>query len=368
MLRHDRVRLIVSSLGITFAVLLMFAELGFLNGVYDSVTVPIKSMDADLVVVHSAKENTFPPTPFPLARIAQARSVAGVTSARPLYVRNRALWRIPGTTRLRPVRVFGFDPRWPAFNLPGFPDLARRLRERDTILFDADARPIYGAVTSGVEGELDDRRVRVVGTFAMGPDLAFFGNAMASEETFLRLAQVRRDEVEFGLITLAADAEAPGVQRALRQALPSDVAVYGREQLVSRLQSYWRKNEPAGAVFSLGMAVGFAIGVMICSQILFTQVSDHFRELAILRALGHADGFLVSLVLQQAIILAVLGFVPGWIASAVGYRFLADYSGIQMWLTPPRVATVFALTLLLCTISAGLAVRKALRADPAELY
>ena len=60
MLRHDRVRLVVSSLGITFAVLLMFAELGFLNGVYDSVTVPIKSMDADLVVVHSAKENTFP--------------------------------------------------------------------------------------------------------------------------------------------------------------------------------------------------------------------------------------------------------------------------------------------------------------------
>ena len=366
-LRHDRRRLVGSCLGIAFAVLLMFAELGFLNGIYDSPTVPIARLNADLVMLNAIKENMYPPTPFQRSRLAQARMVDGVISAHALYIHNHVFLKVPGQVA-HPLRLFGFDPDRPAFALPELATLAPRLRRQDSVLFDRKSRPIYGSIAPGIEAELDGRRVEVVGQVALGTGLAFIGNAFVSEETYLRVLRASRDQVELGLLELAPDADAAAVKGALNRALPQDVRVVLPDELVASIQGYWRANEAAGAVFTLGMALGFAVGVMICSEILFNQVSDHQTELATLKAIGYRDSFLIGVVLCQALILGLLGFVPGWLGSLGTYRLLTAMAGLQMWLTPGRVAFVFALTLAMCTISAGLAVRKVLRVDPAELF
>src|SRR5262245_1137675 len=86
-LTHRPVRFGVYLAGIGFAVLLMFVELGFWKSLLDSVVLLINRMNADLIIVNSAKRSLSINEPFPLGRVTAARAVPGVQAVFPLYVR-----------------------------------------------------------------------------------------------------------------------------------------------------------------------------------------------------------------------------------------------------------------------------------------
>jgi len=76
----------------------------------------------------------------------------------------------------------------------------------------------------------------------------------------------------------------------------------------------------------------------------------------------------VSIVLKEALLLSVLGFFPGFGASLGLYTLIEHTTKIIMDLNPYRVVSVFLLTVLMCVIAGMLAVKKVLKADPAELF
>jgi putative ABC transport system permease protein len=73
-------------------------------------------------------------------------------------------------------------------------------------------------------------------------------------------------------------------------------------------------------------------------------------------------------VLQQAVFLGMLGFLPAVIMTFFLYSALTIITGIITKLTLGRIALVLFLTLGMCFVSGLLAVRKAMTADPAELF
>jgi putative ABC transport system permease protein len=121
-------------------------------------------------------------------------------------------------------------------------------------------------------------------------------------------------------------------------------------------------------VFAFGAIMGFVVGAIIVYQILFADVSEHLGEYATLRAMGYSNGFVSGIVLQQAAILGVLGFIPGLLAAHVLYGRAAAATFLPLSVTPERAGTVFAMTLAMCAISGLLAVRKVRRLDPAEVF
>ena len=121
-------------------------------------------------------------------------------------------------------------------------------------------------------------------------------------------------------------------------------------------------------MFGIGLVIGFLIGVIICYQILYTEIADHLGQYATLKAMGHENRFLRSLVRIEALLLSLLGFGPGLGAGLLLYDILQRLSGIVMALTPARALLVLVLTMLMCLLAGNLAVRKALSADPAELF
>jgi putative ABC transport system permease protein len=373
-LTHDRRRFAWSVAGVALGVFLMFVELGFLNGAYDSTTILLDALDADLILVNRLKEDMFPMEPFPRARLAQAAAVEGVAGAYPVYVFLDARWKNERDGAEHPVRVVAFEPDDPIWRRPDLRAQAALLRKPETCLLDAASRDYYGEIRAGARGELRGRRMHVVGTFSLGPDLVVDGTLVTGLDAY---RSVLRDpggggpgagQVELGVIRLAPDADPRRAGDALRAALPGDVAVLGREELIRRVHAYWRRNQPVGAVFAAGMAVGFGIGVMICYQVLFTEIADQRPQYATLKAIGHRDRFLVATVFRQGIYLALLAFAAGLVASALAYAALARLTGLQMWMTPPRVALVFALTVAMCALSAAIAVRRVVRSDPAEVF
>jgi putative ABC transport system permease protein len=102
------------------------------------------------------------------------------------------------------------------------------------------------------------------------------------------------------------------------------VLVLTKEEFIQRERNYWSQVSPIGVIFGFGTIVGFLVGTVIVYQILYSDVSDHLPEYATLKAMGYGDRFLVGILLQEALILAILGFMPGFAISLGLYGLIAQ--------------------------------------------
>ena len=367
---HNKVTMVLSSAAVALAVLIMFMELGFLNGLYDSQTGALKAFRADLVMVSRTQHMVVMHEMFPRSRLRQAAAFAGVRAVYPIYVEDTVSYlRNPANGIRNAIRTIGFAPDEPVFVARDIKRQVEKLREPLTVLFDSKSRRFFGPLHPGATTELADRAVTVVGNFDLGSDYFYDGNLLTSTDTFFTVFSNRhRDDVFLGLIQLEEGASPDAVLREMRASLGPDVEVLKKSDIVSREKSKWQKATPTGFVFTMGVAVGFIIGVFICYQILYTDISDRLPQLATMKALGYHNRDLVRLVLTQALLLGVLGFLPAIVLTFGLYFTLTFITGIVTKLTLFRVALVFTLTLGMCLVAGLFAVRKALAADPAELF
>jgi putative ABC transport system permease protein len=382
--------------GVGFAVVLMFMQYGFRNALLDSNGLLIERLNADLVLVSGRSETLATNESFSRRQLVRASGVPGVRSVVPVYIEgNLGVLRdtSPELQERRPsrnVRVIGLDPDdepllIPELNpAPGSPgSLAAALNEPGTALYDRQSMPnrlkatgsIFGPLAPGLETELAGRRLRLAGGFDLGIDFSCEGTLIVSSETFANLLLGPYslgdplDQVQIGLVRTEPGAAPADAQRRLRETLTEgDVLVFTKQELLRRETDYWQDETPIGFVFALGVAIGFLVGIVICYQILSTDVADHLAEYATLRAIGYPGRYLNRVVFQQALLLAVGGFLPGLALSVVMYWYLHEQTGLPLRLTVWRAGYVFLLTVAMCIVSAWVALRKAREADPAEVF
>jgi len=169
-------------------------------------------------------------------------------------------------------------------------------------------------------------------------------------------------------VKLQPGAHPNDVANALRDRLPGDVEVLTRADVLGGEIRHWVWETSIGLIFQLGVVVAMVVGTAIVYQVLSSDVTNHLPEYATLKAIGYSSGYLASVVLQQALVLAVLGFVPGLAISAALYALTRTAARIPMDLTLTRVFFVLGLSVLMCTISGLGALRKVRSADPADLF
>ena len=365
--------------GVAFAVLLMFVFIGFRNALYDSQIQLLKQLNGEIVMINRLKSNMILPISFARRRLYQARAFDGVEAAYPLYISD-ASWKNPDTKQTRSVRVLGFNLADPVFLLPEVEANLKRLQPPNTALIDTRARAEIGPTAAGIVTELADREIRIVGSFTLGTDFAADnGNLIMSDQNFLRYFADRGPEkqkrsfatADVGLIKVAANADIEALVKTLSEHLPNDVLILPREGaagLVQRERLYWQENTTIGFVFSLLTVMGFGVGVILVYQILYTDVADHWAEYATLKAIGYNNRFLLGVVLQEALILSVLGFIPGCCISGLLYGLAGSATGLVFQMTVTRVIMLYAMTFMMCLISGAIAVRKVQTADPAEVF
>jgi putative ABC transport system permease protein len=174
--------------------------------------------------------------------------------------------------------------------------------------------------------------------------------------------------VDLGVVQLQEDANPQIVKKLLRDALPKDVEVLAKDELIEREKTFWRTSAPVGYIFLVGVYMGFVVGVIICYQIIYSDIADHMREFATLKAMGYTNPFFIKLVLQQSFYLSLMGFFPGLILSYFCYKTMSAMTGLTMELSVFVSLFVLFVTMLMCITSGLLAVRKLLSLDPAELF
>jgi putative ABC transport system permease protein len=371
---HSLGRLVLSVAGVVLAAVLMFSQTGFRNAMYDSQTELIRRLDGELMIVSKVKYLMVASEPFPRRRVEQAKACPGVAAVYPLYVETeRAVWRNDKDGTTRPVRALGVNPDDHVFEFPEFGAHAEDLKRPDTVLFDAGSRNYYGRPTAGTRTELTHHRVEVVGTFRLGTDFVSDGSVILSDDNYLHYfpdpaSPGHLSHVQVGVVRLQGGADARAVQNELRRLLPDDVVVLTKQELVDLEQSYWANSTAIGYIFPLGMAVGLIIGVLICFQILYSNVASYLPQFATLKAMGFTDRYLVGVVLQQGVFLALLGFGPAVGLAWVLFQVVAGLTGLLMFLTPWRIALVLVMTVAMCVAAAVAALKDVLTADPAEVF
>lgn len=371
----DKRRLARSAAGIGFAALLMMVELGFRDGYIESMLLFIRRLDGDIMMISSQKYQFDRVSPFSRRQLYQARGVRGVASARPLYMeRTASIWRNPQNGRNFAVLTFAFDPDEPIFSIPEVTAKLAALRQPDTILVDRHARSVLGDVQNATESELSGHHVNIVGTFWLGPNFFNDGNIVMSDRNFFKLLggsgpkHTELPDVEVGVIKVQPGFAVSDVQQALRAALPSNVVVLTRQQLINQEASLHARLSPVGPIFTAGTLVGFAVGILISYQILFSELSDQLPQYATLKAMGYGNRFLIAVVLQQAAFYAGVGYISAWMLCLFLFRYISAVMVGPMQLTGTLTTQTFLLTLVMCMLAALLALRRVIAADPAEVF
>lgn len=373
-LRHQPLRLAVAMAGIAFAVLLIMMQLGFRSALFESTLRFHERFRYDIALFSPDSVFIVRPAPFSIRRLYQALGQPEVEDISPVYI-FPAVWKNPWTGERRSINAVGIDASDAVLDTPGFASGQPLLTGQDVVLFDAGSRPEFGpvgekfATTGPVVTEINDREVRIVGLFEIGPSFGIDGTIVTSDDNWLRLFPDKaRDGISLGLIRLKPGADVTVVRDRLREYLPKDVLVLSKADFVARETAYWNSATPIGYIFAFGAIMGFVVGAIIVYQILFADVSEHLNEYATLRAMGYRDRFVSGIVIQQAAILAVLGYVPGVAAANWLYSLAAGATRLPLHLTAGRALFVFALTLGMCGLSGLLALRKVRRLDPAEVF
>ena len=373
-LLHDKLRMLVATAGVTFAVVLVLMQLGFYGAVKRTATTIYDQLDFDVLLLspdylHLSKAGT-----LPLVRLVQAERVEGVESVRPLYLGfnlwlNRPAGRRTQAER-RGILIMAFPLDRPAFRRALGLDLAV-LRVPGHVLMDRRSRSEFQPWHVGWETEVGRMRIRVAGTFELGTGFGADGALIASDETFRRMFAGRPlDRPSLGLIKLREPAQAEAVAARLRAIYPprGDVRVMTRRQIEAAERRHWLEKTSVGFIFFLGVIVGLIVGTAIVYQVLASDIANHLAEYATLKAMGYSHRFLAGVVLQQALLLAVAGFVPGVLLAWLLYEVTRAGAHIPMQLTLGTAALVFVLTLGMCMLSGLLSMRKVFGADPADLF
>ena len=384
-LTNDWRRLAVAVAGIGFAVLLMFTQVGFQNALFDSQVKMIDDLQGDIFLVSRAKYTLAAEKRFPLELVNQARSASGVSGAYPLYT-ELTLSRLKSfgrgaPSKAFPIRSIGFRLDDPIFNSDRINSQLERLRLPHAALIDVRSKrdnfpfPTESdAELAKVQAELADRRIVMVGTFDLGTDFAHDGNLAMSAENFAAYFPQRvqfgdpLSVVDVGIIHVEDKTQADAIRDTIDQILDDRVFVLTRAQFREQEIGFWDKSTPIGIIFTAGKIIGFIVGMVICYQVIYSDIADHMPEFATLKAMGYTTGYFLRLIVTESVLLSFIGFIPGLIVSTGLYALLANSTGLLLRMTPYSVFSVLVLTILMCIASGLLAVRKLLAADPANLF
>ncbi|WP_377509388.1 FtsX-like permease family protein [Octadecabacter sp. R77987] len=372
-LTHSKGRLAAAIAGVAFANVLVFVQLGLASSMATATLRPYDFFNADIMI--SAQDANALTEGGNVARqwMFQALADPDVIAATPVYI-GMMNWQQPDLTL--GLLAFGIDP-----NNDGFlsQDLQRKLaplRLQNGAIIDMNTRGLPPDVSAGIRPqtpqtfEVSGQTVTLFDTFQGGGGFASDGHMIMSDQSFLGLSGGRSAGAPDHIFLHVASGADPAIvaERLRGEISDKSLRIRSYGAAIQEDITYQSTQRPTGIIFGFGVVIGILVGIVIVYQVLSTDVADHMREYATFKAMGYGQMFFLGVVLEEALILAVFGFIPG---SIIGYGLLSamrEVTTLPIVLTGTMAFQVFFGTLAACALSGALATRKLAAADPADLF
>ncbi|MBP9185440.1 MAG: FtsX-like permease family protein, partial [Fuscovulum sp.] len=264
----------------------------------------------------------------------------------------------------------------PAFLGPEIAGDLALLQVQDAALLDRLARGLSRDQAAAIRPqsplsfETESRTITAYATFAGGGGFGGDGYMMVSDQTFLSLFPRRSSAApDHILLRLRPGADVPATIARLR-GLISDPTLRIRSYADAAQEDlrYQQTRRPTGVIFGFGVLIGVLVGLVIVYQVLSTDVADHLREYATFKAMGYGPRFFLGVVFEEALVLGVMGFVPGLAVGTTILTVMGKITTLPLAMTPTMAVTVFLGTVVFSALSGAVATRRLAAADPADLF
>jgi putative ABC transport system permease protein len=214
--------------------------------------------------------------------------------------------------------------------------------------------------------EINGRRALIVG-FTHG--IRSFTTSPYVFTTFKRAQEyvnLPDDQTIFILVKLAPGANVEQVRQEILSSV-QNVEVFTSHEFSRMTQIYWMFTTGAGVAVLLAALLGLVVGFVVVAQTIYATTMDHLREYGTLKAMGAPNSYVYKVIIKQAAMSAVMGYVLGMIVS--GFVVRASQSGGAAILLPlPMAIGMFFLTLAMCVGAALVSIGKVTSLDPAMVF
>lgn len=372
-LTHNRTRFAAALAGVAFANVLVFVQLGIMNSMGAATLRPYDFFQADIMI--SAGDANSLTDGGNVARqwLLQAMADPDVTDAMGLFLANVAWDRGEKDISLS---TFGVDPVKPGFINPDIAGDLSMLQVQDAAILDRLARGLTKEEAASIRPqsplafEAQGRTVVAYTTFAGGGGFGGDGYMLVSDQTFLSLFPSRSSTApDHILLSVRPGANIDAAIARLRN-LISDPSLRIRSyaQAAQDDLTYQQTRRPTGIIFGFGVLIGVLVGLVIVYQVLSTDVADHLREYATFKAMGYGPGFFLGVVFEEALVLGIMGFIPGLIVGTAILTLMGKITTLPLSMSLSMALSVFVGTVVFSALSGAIATRRLAAADPADLF
>ncbi|MBA2127305.1 multidrug ABC transporter substrate-binding protein [Hyphomicrobium methylovorum] len=362
---HDRMSFFVTIVGIVFSVVLVAVQSGIYLGSQNKISAIIDAAPADLWVIPLGTKSYDDPSFLSGRERHMTLSTPGVENSEDMVV-SFARWRKPagGTNTVLLIGTAGDSPNALPWNIvKGSRDA---LEAPGTVAIDESYFKDLGVDRLGSHAELNGASVELVAVTKRIRSFTTLPFVFTSIEESRRLAGADQDQASYQRVTLQPDADLETVRAEIQRRLP-DTEVLSQAEFRSRSQNYWLFQTGAGAALIAGALLGLIVGIVIVAQTLYSSTKDHINEFATLRALGAGAGYIVKVILMQAVLSGFIGYVLG-MALALAAIQAAQDTKLTIIMTPALGGALFAVTIGMCVFAAISAILKVVRIDPAVVF
>lgn len=364
---HDRVRLAVTLIGIAFSTILMGLQLGMLLNFMHTTSTIVDHAGADLWVAAHGVRSVDLATPLEQRRRFQSLDIDGVSIAEP-YLLQFAFWKKADGIR-ETVIIVGVDPHaemgMPWAMLPGR-SIHDALSMPNGVIIDRLYAEKLGVTSLDQLVEIDDHRARVTGftdgirTFTQSPYV------FTSLRNARLLSNRSDDDITYVLIRLAQGQPADAVREVLSARMP-DVDVLTPGEFSTKSRNYWLFTTGAGTTMIGSSILALLVGVVIVAQTLYASTMDRLPEYATIRAMGGTRTYLYKIVIKQAVIGGLLGYLIG-IVAVVFLAYLARNSSASPEVPLSLASGIGVTTVLMCVAASLVSMNKVTSIDPVKVF
>ncbi|HLE24650.1 MAG TPA: ABC transporter permease [Thermodesulfobacteriota bacterium] len=362
---HDKTRLIITIVGVIFAVILMTVQIGVYIGFVSSASQLIDNSPADVWITSKNTVNFDSAKPFSENKINKVREHNDV-----LWVEKMAqTW---GLLKLRSgatesVQIVGFNPEsgiggpWKMKE-----GNIKEVKVGNSIILDESSLKKLN-VKLGDKLEIFNTQTEVVGISQGVRSFTTYPIAFTAYKTAKELSRIIREgQTTFILVKLKPGVDAERFAEKLRERM-SGVDIYTKGEFSNKTRLYWSLQTGIGIGVGITVFLGFIVGTIIVGQTIYSSTMEHIREFGTLKAIGATNMDIYKIIFEQALINACIGYALGFILTLIT-KNLYDRFRVDLILTPELIILMFFITVSMCLLSSFISIQKVAKVDPVIVF
>jgi putative ABC transport system permease protein len=357
----DRGKLLTALIGVVFSIVLVNVQGGLFIGLIRKASLLVENVGADVWVGHKHMHNVDFPQDIPALWLDRVRSAPGVSEAQPYLIGFTNMVLPSGG--FESVVVIGADSATlfgSAWNLRE--GTVAALRSTDGVIVDECDDTKLESPRLGDVREIGGRKTRIVGKSCGITGFLVAPYVFTTYDRAQALLEHNSQMCSYFLVHTRPGADLASVCTAIERAAP-ELDAMPRADYAWMSISFWMTRTGLGISFGAATLLGLFVGLIMVAQTLYASVLDRLREFGTLKAMGALELQLYSILLIQAVALALVGSLVGLILTyAIQSLFGTPRSPIEIpwWLSQGSCLIV----LFICLLASLLPYLRVRRVDP----